>query len=596
MPLIHNLCTQVRPPLRSGADRLLNGTEFSRMMKSLSIRGIPYPQSFAFDRVSMRNLDKSAIEAFGIPSRVLMENAGRALAGESLSLLENNGAEGRRPGSGKCVSGFVFIAVCGGGNNGGDGLVALRHLKDLGHEAIALTLTPLERMTVDTRSNFGIAVKSGVRVHDCSAGISPDAVAELDRADLILDCILGTGSSGAPRGVPADAITLINSSPGTVVSADLPSGLDADTGAFPGLFVKADATVTFGGLKPGLLIHPGAGAAGRVVAAEIGIPRSLAEERCVMAVSGPAMASGTLPPIRRSVHKGQNGRVLVAGGFEGFSGAALMCALGALRSGAGLVTVAAPEKTCRAVSSAIPEAMTMEMPTEGFPPGWSKKPAEFRCDALAIGPGLGSGPGRMEMVTHLAAAFEGPMVIDADGLNRLAEAGAARVLSSRPGPTLLTPHPGEMARLLDSTVPEVLSDPLGAARSLAKSTGAVVHLKGATSVTVSTEGQAMFCVAGSPGMAKGGSGDLLTGFASGLAARGVPLFESGWLAAWILGRAAEFAAADTHPDWLLPRDTLSAVPRVYEEIESHRGGKSGGLRGRPEVGRSLSGETAGVPL
>lgn len=537
------------------------------MMKLLSIPGIPYPGSLVFKRDAMRGLDNTAAEFFGIPSMVLMENAGRAMAGAALSLLEGSGSK-----TPVREQRFRFCAFCGGGNNGGDGFVAARHLRNLGHDVAVIFVTPADRMSRDTRNNFEITVKFGIPVIDCSMGINPEAGTAAASADLIFDCLLGTGVSKAPRGVAADAIELINSLTAPVVSADLPSGLDSDTGALPGKFVRATATVTFGGIKPGLLIYPGAGAAGQVMASEIGIPRMAAEAGCRMVLSGPAMVAGILPPVRRDTHKGINGRVFIVGGFDGYSGAAVISAIGALRSGAGLVTVAAPRNTCRAMVARIPEAMTLELPAEGIALVWPPFPAAFRCDAMAIGPGLGDGDGRREIVQVVAAGFDGPLVIDADGLNRLAEAGASGILSSRPGPTLLTPHPGEMARLTGASVAEVLDDPLTAALSLAASTGAVVHLKGPTSVTASPEGTAVFCVVGSPGMAKGGSGDLLTGLAVGLAARGLDLFDAAWGAAWLLGRASEIAAGDTHPDWILPTDTAAALPRVLAEVEIHRSG------------------------
>ncbi|MBT2289990.1 NAD(P)H-hydrate dehydratase [Paenibacillus albidus] len=544
----------------------------------------------------MRKLDRETIERLGIPAVALMENAGRAIAEEIIALCRSRsrsagsprgdagtaaaGTAGIGGGAGPAAPGFIvsgdaaltlgtaaaerwFILV-GKGNNGGDGLVAARYLREAGIAVTLVYAVPPESLTGEAALQRDAAAAMGL----------PAAVYGRDRLNFaecsgILDALLGTGSAGAPRGAYAELIAAANASGRPVVSADIPSGLDADTGAQHEPCIHAAVTVCLAFLKRGLVQYPGAGAAGRVVVRSIGIPASLAQGGGVgVCLLTPEVLRGRLAvDVSRSRspegHKGTYGHVLLVAGNMRMSGAGLLSARAALRIGCGLVTWALPGKLLPAVVGAAPELMLT--PVGGENGDWNTATAaevlrlsEGR-DVMAVGPGLGRFEGDAAWLRTLWEGTACPLVIDADGLNILAEADYAN-WASRSHPVILTPHPGEMARLAGVTTAEVQSDRIGLAMAYAQKHGITLVLKGAHTVIAMPGGQAYVNITGHPGMGTGGAGDVLTGIISGLLAQGLDAAQAAAFGVYLHGLAGERAARQlNHPAAVLAGDIIEAL-------------------------------------
>ncbi len=467
----------------------------------------------------MRALDRHAISVLGIPGAVLMEHAGRAVADEVASLAP---------------AGARVAVVAGAGNNGGDGFVCARWLRERGRDVVVLLVAGRPRAGADAALHLDACERAGVRV-------LPLAGSEglVFSAAVVVDALLGIGLRDDVTGELADAIALMNSAPGRVVAVDVPSGLCADTGRARGAAVEADVTVTFGFAKVGLISSPGCARAGRIVVAEIGIPLRLAGELGIQTTLLDAAAAALLLPVRpASGHKGTFGHLLVVGGSAGKLGAGLLAAEGALRAGAGLVTLATAPAVRAACEGRLAEAMVAELDLDAA----SGAAALLRCaegkGALVIGPGMS--PSELAGASLRAALPQlgVPVCLDADGLNHLARnVGAATGVAG----LVLTPHPGEAARLLGVTVAEVQTDRVGAARRLAQTTGAVVALKGARTVVAAPDGRAAINLSGNAGMATAGSGDVLAGVVGALLAAGVAPFSAAGLAVFAHGAAGDLA-------------------------------------------------------
>ncbi|ASA25360.1 NAD(P)H-hydrate dehydratase [Paenibacillus donghaensis] len=458
-----------------------------------------------------------------------------------------------------------FILV-GKGNNGGDGLAAARHLREAGIAATLVYAVPPESLT-------GVAALQ----RDAAAALGLPALQYgRDRLDLaegsgIVDALLGTGAAGAPRGAYAELIAAANRSGKAIVSADIPSGLDADTGATHEPCIQASVTVCLALLKRGLVQYPGAAAAGRVVVRSIGIPSSLAgEEDGVSAhLLTPEVLQqrlGVDVTRRRSPegHKGTYGHVLLAGGTLRMSGAGLLSARAALRAGAGLVTWALPQQLLPYVAGAAPELMLA--PAEDGGAGvWNAATADEllrlsgQRDVLAIGPGLGRFAGDTEWLRRLWEGTACPLVLDADALNILAEADYSG-WAQRKHPVILTPHPGEMARLAGRSTAEVQADRIGLALAYAAEHQVTLVLKGAHTVIATSEGQAYVNTTGHPGMGTGGAGDVLTGVISGLLAQGLNAAQAAAFGVYLHGEAGEKAACERgNPASLIAGDIIEAL-------------------------------------
>jgi NAD(P)H-hydrate epimerase len=498
----------------------------------------------------MRAIDRAAIEDFGIPALTLMDRAGRGVADAAAELA---GPRGR------------FVVVCGGGNNGGDGYVAARLLRAAGRDARVMALVPAHVLSPDARAVREQAERAGVPIDD---GVLAPLAAGV--GDVVVDAIFGTGLKRPPEGLFAGAIAAIEVARvggARVLAVDVPSGLSADTGRPLGPCVRADRTVTFAFLKRGLAVHPGLALAGEVTVIDIGIPPQAARRvpvGCELLTETEAKV--LVPPRAPEAHKGDAGRLLVVAGSPGKSGAAHLALLGALRGGAGLVWLAARPEVLPLALAGRPEAMSLALPGVG-PLGRSDLAALVAAarevDAIAIGPGIPRGPETAEMIRALLQRSGKPAVVDADGLNALADEPG--LLAGLGGKLLLTPHPGEMARLCGTSIAEVQADRLRVASWKAREWGATVLLKGARTVVADPEGTPTIIPTGNPGMATGGTGDVLTGLCGALLAGGLPPEAAGRVGAWVHGRAGDLAAARHGERGLVAGDVGEHLGAVWAE-------------------------------
>ncbi|NPV47882.1 MAG: NAD(P)H-hydrate dehydratase [Armatimonadetes bacterium] len=505
----------------------------------------------------MREMDRTTIEDYGLPGIVLMENAGRAVAEAALRLLPESGGR--------------VLVLAGKGNNGGDGLVAARHLAGEGLEVAVMLFCAAEDLRGDAAINCQYARRVGLTVIE-----EPDdevLLGALELADVVIDALLGTGVRGEVTGRLREVIELLEECAAPVVAVDLPSGLDADTGAVLGAAVEADVTVTFGFAKAGLVQYPGRAYCGELQVANIGLPPVLGEYPTVNTYLTEASDCELFLPHRSpDAHKGDAGRVLIVAGSPGLTGAAVLAGNGAARAGAGLVTVGVPQPLQPVVAAKLTEVMTLGLPAaaegalgpEALPEllGWVD-----RVDAVALGPGLSQQPGVAELVLALVQQLTVPLVLDADALNALV--GHTDALRARSGETVVTPHPGELSRLMGLSIAEIQADRLAAARSAATELGCVVVLKGAATVVADPSGDAWINSTGNPGMASGGMGDVLTGVIAALLAGGARPLEAAVAGVYLHGLAGDLAAADLGPRGFLAGDLLERLPAAYARLLDH---------------------------
>jgi len=492
-------------------------------------------------------LDRAAIEDAGIPGIELMERAGAACFRAVAAWARRRAAP---------RSAARVIVLCGGGNNGGDGFVVARLAREAGMTPRVALLADPERLSGAARSAHERMRAAGVAARPCDDGVLADA-------DVVVDAVFGTGLDRPPEGDHAAAIAAMNASAAPVVAVDVPSGLHADTGRVLGTAVRAAETVTFIGLKRGLFTGAGRDHCGRVRFDDLGVPAAV-----YAAVPPSARRTdlsawrALLAPRERSAHKGRFGHVLVVGGDHGFAGAARLAGEAAARVGAGLVSIATRPAHVTAVTATRPELMCRGVEAAG-----ELDPLLERASVVAVGPGLGRGEwSRMLLARVLASGL--PLVADADALNLLGADGLADGAARLPDRWIITPHPGEAARLLETSTAEVQGDRFAAARRLAERSAAVVVLKGSgTVVDRAGEGDCsdacgdgardggavhvphapLVCADGNPGLASGGTGDVLTGVLAGLAAqllpRRTPLVEVAAAGVCLHARAADVAAA-----------------------------------------------------
>lgn len=492
----------------------------------------------------MRQIEAWAIDEIGIPQVSLMENAGRAVAEEARRFAV---ADGRG-------AGFRWLILAGKGNNGGDGLVCARHLAGMGFGVSVLYAESPERMQGAAAMQRDIARRLGIAERVFAPG-NP-AAGLFAGNDGLIDALLGTGSAGEPQAPYAQLIEAAAGSGLPVVALDLPSGLDADTGAVSEYCIRARLTVALGYAKRGLHQHPGAAYAGEVVVRPIGIPAGAAERA---GVNTHLLTAETLRhklglefPLPRSEdsHKGTYGHALVAAGSALMSGAGLLCARAALRAGSGLVSWAQPASSVAGLRGFAPELMLRAVPDGGAGEWRGTAPeqaaaAAAGADALIIGPGLGRWDGDgLWLRDVLERLGDMPAVVDADALNMIADGGAAPgVWPARRAATVITPHPGEMARLAGLSVPEVQRDRIGLAGDYAAKHGVTVVLKGARTVVASPDGAAYVNTTGNPGMATGGAGDVLAGIVGSLLGQGLTAVQAAAYGVYWHGAAGDRAAA-----------------------------------------------------
>jgi NAD(P)H-hydrate epimerase len=495
----------------------------------------------------MRSIDGRAVAEFGMPSLLLMENAGRAVAQRAWERLEGRG---------------TVRVLCGKGNNGGDGFVAARHLHNRGLDVACYLAGASADLRGDARANLDLALRLGIPVRE----EVPD---RLD-GDLILDALLGTGFRGEPRGAIAELIRRANDCGLPLLAVDVPSGLDADTGQAPGEVVRARETVTFGLPKLGLLSHPGRDLAGESTVAEISLPPPLLQDPGLTVEWITSAQGRELWPARAATaHKGDSGRVFVLAGSPGMTGAATLCCEASLRAGAGLVTLGVPRSLNPILEVKLTEAMTLPLPeTEGG--SLSSAGLEVVVQRLsasgagAVGPGFGRDPEGEALVRGVLEAAPCPLVLDADALNLLSPAGPGTF----PAACVLTPHPGEMARLLGTTVEAIQSNRIEIARQAAERLGCVVVLKGAATVVAAPDGRLGVNSSGGPALATGGTGDVLTGITAACPARGLAPFEAAVAAVFLHGLAGEVAEERWGAPGAVAGDVAAAIPEAHRRLQT----------------------------
>lgn len=502
----------------------------------------------------MREMDRRTTEEFGLPGIVLMENAGRAVAEAAWDLLPDDGGR--------------VLVIAGKGNNGGDGFVAARHLSGRGVEVAVLLLCRMDDLKGDAATNCHYAHKIGLTIIE-----QPDdetLVGAMELADVIIDAILGTGLSGEVQGRAREVIDMMEYAVAPIIAVDIPSGIDADTGEVLGAAVEAQVTVTFARAKTGQVQYPGKAHVGDLRVVDIGLPPEMLDDPAIAVYLTEASDCQLRLPYRApDAHKGEAGRVLVIGGSPGLTGAPAMTGYAAGRAGAGLITVAVPAPVLPLVAAHRPEIMTLPLPAgEGDTLSlealdtlleWTE-----RMDAVALGPGLSQRGGVARLVEALTEQVNAPLILDADALNALAP--DLTILRRRQTPTILTPHPGELSRLLDRPVAEIQADRLHYAATTAQDLGCVVVLKGAGTVIADPEGELWVNPCSNPGMASGGMGDVLTGVIAALVAGGAEALSAAVAGVFLHGLAGDLAAEQLGPRGFLALEVADRLPTAYKRL------------------------------
>ncbi|MGQ9689138.1 MAG: NAD(P)H-hydrate dehydratase [Desulfobaccales bacterium] len=508
----------------------------------------------------MRHLDRRAIEDLGIPSLVLMENAGRS----TYQILRREFPDLQGP----------VVVLAGRGNNGGDGFVVARYLMNEGIPVAVLLFAAKDQVGGDALVNLRLLEKMGLEVEEILGEDQLSAVTHrLSRAELLVDALLGTGLNSPVRGMLAQVIARVNQSRPPVVAVDIPSGLSADTGEPLGEAVQAQVTVTYGLPKVGQIVPPGRDLVGRLWLVDISIPPALAQAVRTELTEADEMRA-LLPPRPFASHKGAFGHLVVVAGSEGKTGAAAMTAEAGLKTGAGLVTVAVAASLNDILEVKLTEAMTLPLPEAQGARALGEKALAPLQDflagktAVALGPGMGTHPETQELVRTLVRHCPLPMVIDADGVNALA--GHLEILPRSAGPRLLTPHPGEMGRLMGVSSKEVQSGRLDLARTFALEHKVWLVLKGAQTVVADPDGRVSLNPTGNPILASGGTGDVLTGLIGGFLAQGLAPWDAARLGVFLHGLAADYLAANIGSRGHLAGDLLIILPELLTEFTEGR--------------------------
>jgi NAD(P)H-hydrate epimerase len=502
----------------------------------------------------MQKVDGLAIQTIGIPGGHLMERAGLQVATEILERYEPE----------------EVVVFAGKGNNGGDGFVVARELFDAGAEVTVFLLAAPDEYGGDARLNLDILAALGADVRpatDEGGALTEDVVMLTELADVVVDAVFGTGFTGAAKGPAAAAIELINAAPGEVVSVDIMSGVGAGSGSVHGPAVVADLTVALHAAKVGHFVTPGGAFSGEVVVASIGIPALCDQPPDVWLLTEEAMAD-LIVPKNALDHKRSVGTVLVVGGSKGMEGAAHMAAFAALRGGAGLVHAALPDGA--AGHGPFAEVITVAVPGEDGQFGLDARSALFeqaeQLQAAAVGPGLGRTDGARLLVRELLGV-DRPLLLDADGLHALGD--RLELLAERTRPTVITPHEGELGRLIGRPAAEVAAQRLECARSAAQRSGATVVLKGEATIVADPSGAAYVVPTGNPGLATPGTGDVLSGVIVAQLAKGVPATDAACLGAYLHGLAADLAAEEAvGTDCMVASDLFRYLPAAVERLKA----------------------------
>jgi NAD(P)H-hydrate epimerase len=499
-------------------------------------------------------MDRITIQELGIPGAVLMENAARG----AIRLFLDHFAP---PGNSHVV------ILCGRGNNGGDGYVMARYLKQRGLRVTVIVLSELDKISGDALINLDVLRRMPLEileVPDSKKWVKGRRV--IRNCDFIIDGIFGTGLNSPVRGFYGKVIVDVNSLGKPVMAIDIPSGLNADTGQIMGVAIKADLTVTFGFPKLGQLVFPGAELVGRLARIDIGILDSVANQVPTSSImTEPDDFSHLFNIEKQDIHKGNRGHLLVLSGSTGKTGAATLTALGALTAGAGLVTLGVPKSLNPILETKLTEAMTVPLPETSD--GTLSLEAEEEINslmegktALALGPGLSTNAETTSLVRNIVKGCRLPMVIDADGLNALSE--DLNSLASCKESTILTPHPGEMARLTDLKSSDIQHDRIGTSVQFVEKYGCYLVLKGARTLIAESDGKIYVNPTGNPALSSGGAGDVLTGLIGGFLARRWPMTEAAIAGVYLHGLAADYLAEDMGQAGILAGELLNVLPEL----------------------------------
>lgn len=503
----------------------------------------------------MQLIDREAIEKYSIASLNLMQRAGTKVAQTAQNILA--GGKGRN-----------VVVVSGSGNNGGDGFVAARLLHEVGFSVKVFVFAPNKKLSSDASTNFA-KIKDLTKATFLSQETLPFFLKATAEADLTIDAIFGTGFSGKPGGLAKKVIEVVNKSGAEVLSVDIPSGVEADTGRVYGEAVKATRTVTFGLPKLGCLTSPGASFTGSLSVADIGFPSQLLERKGYLNLATPEELSRMLPERKPDAHKKECGMVFVLAGSVGMTGAAAMTSQTAMRAGAGIVTLGIPESLNDIMEAKLTEVMTYPLAETaertldaGAYHQVMEKLEEF--DVLAIGPGLTQHESTVKLVRDLLENVKLPVVLDADGLNALV--GQTHLLKKRAAETVITPHPGELGRLVGKTAAEVQEDRVGFAKQAATQWRVVTVLKGTRSVIAEPGGEVFINSTGNSGMASAGTGDVLTGIISSLWAQGLNAVDAAVLGTYLHGLAGDMVAKDKTIYSLIATDLIEYLPKAIRSL------------------------------
>ncbi|MGE5219419.1 MAG: NAD(P)H-hydrate dehydratase [Chloroflexota bacterium] len=507
----------------------------------------------------MREMDRLTIQKYGVPSLTLMERAGAGIAQAILARLARNAKRG-------------VLVVAGKGNNGGDGLVVARLLKKKRISCEVALLARQDELSSDAAHNLRAFLRLKGKVHEIVGDNFESLSRLIGKNGLIVDAILGTGIKSEVRGRLAEAITLINTAGLPIVAADIPSGLDTDSGRPLGVAVQAEMTVALAFPKLGEVVYPGVSYGGELVVAAIGI-----DERAIAAVAPQTelLTRETMhwlvPRRQADTHKGSYGHVLVIAGARGKTGAAIMACRAAMRTGAGLVTLAAPRSLNNILAGALVEVMTEPLRENGAEEMEALGDDEWRAllarkDVLLLGPGIGVNPATQNITRWLLRNLDVPWVIDADGLNNLAL--EIERLRHAKVPPVLTPHPGEMARLIGKENSAVNADRVGVARAFALEHRCHVVLKGARTVIATAEGKIFINPTGNPGMASGGMGDVLSGILAALLGQGLSAEDAMKLGVYLHGFVGDQVAARQGEIGLVASDIIQGLPAGMNALAS----------------------------
>jgi len=517
----------------------------------------------------MAELDRVTIEEYGIPSLVLMENAGRSCTDRILRILQDKVVAPEEA---------SVAVVCGRGNNGGDGMVIARHLVNRGVYVEVFLLSEVEDLSTDARTQYEIIKKMDV---ECRFVRDQEGVEDLrtflEEVHLCVDGILGTGLSSPLQGIVRDVVETINLSMATVFAVDVPSGIDATSGRILGEAIRADFTGTFGLLKLGQVLLPGSIHCGETDIYDIGIPSKAVFDSGIKTEALEERMVKSMLSIRPpDFHKGVAGRVYIVGGSPGMTGAPCLAGLAAMRMGAGLITVVVPKQLRPVVEAKLMEVMSVGVEDggtghfrkEGIPDLLEKMP---RADFVVLGPGLGMYGEAAEFMAEIVPRIRVPFLIDADGLNALA--GQVGILRKAGAPCIVTPHPGEMSRLTGESIEAIEASRIGSAQHFAEEENVTVILKGARTIIATAKGDVFINTTGNPYMASGGMGDALTGMVAALASQGLSPIDAACAGVFLHGMSADILVRKHPMSAVSATDVLGNIREALRQTLGEHAGE-----------------------